>query len=502
MSEYREMSERKSHTADEKIDITGLVIDFFQGIKKLWWLIIVLTLFFSVKTYFGTSSSYIPQYVASATATVSSMTGTSAGDMAKVFPYILTSGVLKDVVAEDLGLEYMPGNLNVEADEDTNLLTISVSAGDPQVAYNTLASVLKNYPEVAKFVVGETKLVVLDETGIPSDVQREEVMRGSYKRGALKGFLIGMAILLFYVLTRRTVKSKKEIKKQINLPDCGSIPYIREKKRKKDSFQNSLNLMNERISQGYVEALRKVRIKVMREMEEKEMKTLLVTSSVPGEGKTTLAVNLAISMAQQGRNVILVDCDLRHPSVAKVMNEENAHPGLGSILGKKVSLKESIVNMEMGTGSLKIVFGNEEDDDTKLLASKRMRALIHSLKKQADIVILDTAPSGLLADAPILAKYVDAALYVIRYDHTKMRQIREGVSTLAMSGIHMVGYVFNSDVSSRASGYGYGGYGSYGSYGRYGRYGAYRNKTADGHYGSYGQQQVGTEDSYGRVIKD
>ena len=475
MSEYRELPERESRSEEEKIDITDLLTDFYHGVRKLWWLIIGLTLIFAVKGYFSTTTSYVPNYVASATTSVTSLTGTSASDMAKVFPYILTSGVLADVVAEDLGVESLPGSINVEADEWTNLLTISVSAGDPQVAYNTLVSVMENYPEVAKFVVGETKLTILDETGIPSDTQREEVIRGSYKRGALKGFMIGMVILLLYVLTRRTVKSKKEIKKQINLNDCGSIPYIRTKKRKKDTFNNALSLMNDRISQGYVEALRKVRIKVMKEMEEKGHKTLLVTSSIPGEGKTTLAVNLAISIAQQGRKVILVDCDLRHPSVAGVMNEQEQHPGLGAILEKKVSLKESVVNIDMGTGNLKIVYGNEEDDDTRLLAGKRMHALIQSLKKQADVVILDTAPSGLLADAPVLAKYVDAALYVIRYDHTKMRQIREGVQSLAMSGIDIIGYVFNGDASGKIHGYGYG-YGGYGGYG-YG-YGS-RKKDSD-----------------------
>ncbi len=509
MGEYRELPERESQSELEKIDITNLLVDFYHGVVKLWWLVIGLTVIFAAKNYFTVTTTYVSNYVASATTSVTSMTGSTASDMAKVFPYILTSGVLAEVVAEDLGVEALPGAIDVQADEGTNLLTISVSAGDPQVAYNTLMSVMENYPEVAKFVVGETKLTILDETGIPSDTAREEVFRGSYKRGALKGFTIGMAILLLYVVTRRTVKSKKDIKKKININDCGSIPYIRTKKRKKDTFNNALSLLNERVSQGYVEALRKVRIRVMKEMEANGHKTLLVTSSIPKEGKTTLAANLAMSIAQQGKNVILVDCDLRHPSVAGVMNEQEEHPGLAAVLSKKVLLKDAVVNMEVGAGNLTILYGNEEDDDTKILASKRMNTLIQSLKKQADIVILDTAPSGLLADAPILAKYVDAALYVIRYDHTKMRQIREGVQSLAMSGIHLIGYVFNGDASGRSHGYGayggYGGYGGYGRYGRYGKYGSYGSKSSGGHYGGYGhygEQEIGTEDKYGRVIKD
>lgn len=113
--------------------------------------------------------------------------------------------------------------------------------------------------------------------------------------------------------------------------------------------------------------------------------------------------------------------------------------------------------------------------------------------------VLDTAPSELLADAPLLGKYVDAALYVIRYDYTKLREIREGVESLALSGIDMLGYVFNGDNSSGGQGYGYGyrRYGNYGSYGsHYGSYGKY------GAYGHYGKMEKGSTDKFGRVIKD
>ena len=216
MEEYKEVFENESRRELEKIDITSLFVDFCQGLRKLWWLILVLTVVFAIRGYFATSTSYVSQYVAEATVSVTSSTGSSAEDMAQIFPYILSSGVLADVVAEDMGLTQIPGTVSAVADEGTNLLTISVTSSDPQVAYNTLQSVLKNYPEVAEFVVGKTKLTVLDETGIPSDTRREEVIRGSYKRGALKGAGFGFAILAFYVLTRRTVKSKKELKNQIN----------------------------------------------------------------------------------------------------------------------------------------------------------------------------------------------------------------------------------------------------------------------------------------------
>ena len=167
---------------------------------------------------------------------------------------------------------------------------------------------------------------------------------------------------------------------------------------------------------------------------------------------------------------------------------------------------EAITNVKLPkertneNGSLHVIFGGAPGGENSLLiGSGRMGALIKALKSKYDIIILDTAPSELLADAPLLGKYVDAALYVIRYDYTKLREIREGVESLALSGIDMLGYVFNGDNSSGGQGYGYGyrRYGNYGSYGsHYGSYGKY------GAYGHYGKMEKGSTDKFGRVIKD
>ncbi len=527
MSEYRQSESRKTNESD-KIDLMDFMLDVVQGIRRLWWLVLALTVIFAVQAYFSTTTTYQPKYVASATMAVRTVGTSSASyintqsakQMEEVFPYILTSGVLEDVVAEDLGLDYVPGTIKAKADEGTNLFTLSVSSDDPQMAYNILKSVMENYPKVARFVLGETKLDVLDETGIPSDMQRATVIRGSYRRGALKGVVIGLMIMAVYILTRKTVKSRKELKKKVNLEDYGSIPFIMQKKRKKETFLSSVSLMNERVPQAYLEAVRKLRIKVMKEMERKGHQTLLITSSVPGEGKSTLAVNLAIAIAKQGKRVILVDGDVRNPSVSTCMNEPEKHPGLGALLRKEVDLAKALTKVEVSGGSLEVLYGGEpKDKDSRLLGTRAMGELLQRLQERADIVIVDTAPSELLADAPALGKYVDAALYVVKYDYAKLRQIRDGVQALGMSGVDILGYVFNADKTSKNRGYGYGyGY-RYGRYGGYNHYETAVNHSGFGHYSSFmhfgksgqddenltddsSQEKKVIEDKYGRVIKE
>lgn len=287
MSENREVTENTRTEEIEKIDILNLVAAFWNGFRRLWILLALIVIACTLRSYFSTSFSYTPQYVASATVSVTTPSGgytdtKSAQDMAEIFPYVLTSGVLRDVVINDLGLDYLPGSISVKAEEGVNMLTISVSSNDPQMAYNILQSVIEKYPEVAEYIFGQTRLEILDETGIPSDTQREIVIRGSYKRGALQGVIVSAVILCLYVFFKRTVHSKDQLKKRINIKDLGSLPYVKQKKRKKEE-NNNINILNERIPPVYEEAVRRLRIRVMREREQQKGGVIMVTSSVPGE---------------------------------------------------------------------------------------------------------------------------------------------------------------------------------------------------------------------------
>lgn len=502
MSENVETTEKKTGTEIEKIDIMNLVAAFWNAIKRLWVLLVIIVIVCTARSYFSTSFSYTPQYVASATVSVTTPGGSytniqSAQEMAAIFPYILTSGVLEDVVLNDMGLESLPGQIDVQAEDGMNMLTISVSSDDPQMAYNILQSVIKNYPEVAEYIFGETKLAILDETGIPSDTQREVVIRGSYKRGALQGIIICAAILCLYVFLKRTVRTKEQLNKHINLHDLGSLPHVRMKKRKTEAY-NNLTLLNTRISPAYEEAVRRLRVRVMREAESENGGVIMVTSSIPGEGKTTIAVNLALAIAKQGKSVILADCDPRNPSVGEVLQNTAKHPGIGAVLRGKVPLQRALTRFEIpGTDAeMEILYGGKPNaGDAALLGSRKMDHLIEAMQMKADYVILDTAPADLLADASLLAKYVDFVLYVIRCDYTKINKIRSGIETLTARNVNLLGYIFNDDVNQKSSRYGYGyGYG----YGRYGRYGHYSRYSHYGKLKGTGQ----TEDKSGRIIKE
>lgn len=484
MSEYREIGGSDAEEMDE-IYLPDLLYDIGKAIKKFWWVAAGMTLAVGLLASLFVNFTYSPQYTATATMSVKERgnTGYNATESAKkmkmVFPYILTSGVLKNVVAEEMGLEEMPGKVRVAVEEDVNIFTVYATADDPQVAYELLWAVIDNYPRVAEYVVGRTKLEVLAESGVPKNSGKNNAVKNALKYGGVLGAFFGLLPMGIYILTRHTVKSKKELKKSFNLRELGTLPFVREKKRKKVPFFSSLSLLNERIPQYYLEAVNKMSSRLMKEMEQKGCKSVLITSSAAREGKSTLAVNFAIAAAKNGKKVVLVDCDMRNPSIAAIMNETGKFSGLTSVLQGKVNVEKALKKVNLPDADLKVLYGEKADDDKEntLLGTEAMKSLIDTLCEKTDFVILDAAPSELLVDSSIIARFTDAAMYVVRYDYVKMHQIQNGVQALSMSGTNILGYVFNADESGQSSGYGYG----YKYYGRYGRY------LTSKRYGYYGQ---------------
>ena len=461
----------------EKIDLTELWQNVGRAVKRLWWLAAGLALVFAVRAYFTVESGYVPEYTASATLAVQSLDSRgsyinkeTAEKMAEVFPYLMRNGVLKSAIQKDMGLDALPGTFTMTAEEGTNFLTLSVEADAADLSYELLQAVLRQYPEVVKFVVGRIELEILDETGIPEDTGQAYFYRDSVTQGGIKGAGLGLLVMSVYALSIHTVKKRRDLRKIVNLEDLGSIPYVPVKRRRKRK-KNHVDLRDPYVSPGYLEAVRRLCMKTAGKMEAGGYRSLMITSSVAGEGKTTLAMNLALAFARLGKHVILVDCDLRNPSTAKAMKEENPKSGLGALLRKETVMEKALTDVPTDRGRLQVIYEAGPDREAvRLLGTEEMNSLLQKLEEDADLVILDTAPADLTADAVRMAGFVDAALYVVRCDHAGKDRIRRGVECLSESGIRILGYVFNADTGKNSGGYAYRGYGSSGRYGSYGRY--------------------------------
>lgn len=173
---------------------------------------------------------------------------------------------------------------------------------------------------------------------------------------------------------------------------------------------------------AYDEAFRSLRTNIQFSNIDHDLKKLLITSSVPDEGKTTVAINLARSFAQNNKKVLLMDCDLRNPSVGKELNIENTLGLTNLVIGNKDI--SSVVIKDTEAQNLDILFsGPIPPNPSEILSSEFMKNLLHSLEDKYDYIIIDSPPAGIITDAAILSTITDATILVARANSTKKDEI-------------------------------------------------------------------------------
>lgn len=205
---------------------------------------------------------------------------------------------------------------------------------------------------------------------------------------------------------------------------------------------------------------------------EEASKVVLVTSSLQSEGKSITATNLAISYAQTDRRVLLIDCDLRRPKMSRLLQVSNP-VGLSNVLMEPYLLQEAILST--GLPKLDVILsGDIPPNPSELLSSPRMARLLEALRKQYDLIILDTPPVNMVIDAVVLAPLTDGVLFVVRANQSERGAVIHAVEQLQYAKAKILGFVLNGvDLEHTSYGYDrhrYRRYGRYGHYG-YGRYG-------------------------------
>lgn len=470
------------------------------GIKKHWYIIAVLAGICCVGFTLYSYRAYTPQYTAAATFTVtpkgdslsaytSISSNASTQQLEKTFPYIITSAPLTRVVAEDLGLSYVPGTLTATAVEDTNLFTITVTSSNYETAYNVLKSVINNYPSVAEYVVGATDLVLV----VPPSASSTPINPISYREKALigtaVGALLGLLIVFFLENLNHTVRHPDEIRKLLNNQRLGSI--VKVVKKKSSHSTGSLTIDDAHTDPRFKESVFSIRNKIIKLCANQKINSVMVASTTTNEGKTTVAANLAIALAKKHYRTVIIDCDLRNPTVRQQLNiPESCSLGIVDVITGGCSLQDAIVKTKKN--GLYVLPGTiPVNNASELMGSKQLADLVGALEKIFDYVVIDAPPVGIVSDALEMKDYVGGLVFVVRQDYAKVSKILDSISLFGYSKIKILGCIFNMAsgvLSTRGYGrYGYNSYGGYGSYGSYGRYGY--------GYGQYGDYYGNEENS-------
>ena len=237
--------------------------------------------------------------------------------------------------------------------------------------------------------------------------------------------------------------------------------------KKKDEQQQAgfmntrRQILNNNSSFAVQEAYKTLRTNVRFYLKKNGCRRISITSSIAGEGKSITLLNLAISLAEDGHKVLLIDADLRRPAQARLL-VENPVPGLSNVLANLATEEEAI---RKGLyPNLDLLFsGDVPPNPSELLGSDRMHQLIDTMSERYDYILVDTPPINVVSDASIVTTLLDGVLLLVRQDKSTKDMVKKAVANLELTGIKPLGFVLNGvDLNhGKAYGYGYGyGYGN------------------------------------------
>jgi capsular exopolysaccharide synthesis family protein len=260
---------------------------------------------------------------------------------------------------------------------------------------------------------------------------------------------VGLAVLQEYLDDR--INEPEEARALTQAPALGYVPLVQ---------REEARLIADLTGGSTLESYRVLRSNVQFATVDGPVSSIMVTSTMPGEGKSVTACNLAVAMALDGREVILVDADLRRPTIHEKL-KLNLQPGLTSVLLGRRSLEEALQPTAI-QGLRALTCGPLPPNPAELLNSRAMRQLHDDLKTHAEVVIFDTSPCLATADAQVLSAVVDGVLYVVHLGETKKSAVRHSIELLRQAHARILGTVFNKiDLSANRSSYYYSQYGYY-----------------------------------------
>ncbi len=503
----------------QAFSLMHFVANSLRLLRRTFYLVLLAAILGAVGMAVYTQQTYVPTYQSRAVLsvhvdrnTITDILSTDSTANSRVtqqiistFPMIIQTDAMREHVRNQLGVERINGTILPTVIAESNLYTLTVTSSSPSEAYLTLQAILDYYPELAYMIIGAARIELIEPPTIPSEpVKSLDLVHPAIYGGAIAGLIV-LAILCLLAQMQQHVLTTEDMKRYSNVPCIVHVPHVEPKRRK--NRQYALSLLNSSILPAYEDSIRVLRARILRQLGDQMPQKIVITSTSPGEGKSTLSANLALSLGRSGYRVILVDADLRAQDIREFFHLEGTFRGLGDLLK---SDEEDIVSCltPVPDTHVQLLCGSQIDHPMGLLRPERVKALLCQLERVADIILIDTPPIGILSDAAFFAQCADAALYVVRPDENSGNHIADALQELSDSNVKLLGYVLNG-VSTRSGnrygygyryrygyGYGYGGnyggngssaaYGAYSTRGGYSGYGAYGGYGGYGNYGGYG----------------
>ena len=485
------MTENLSETRTENPG--GMEFDFQRHLDALWkskWIIILVACVCAALFLLGTLLFVTPRYesaamfyvnnnslsVGNTSLSISSSDLVTSRSLVNSYIVILrTRESLVDVIdyaGVDLDYEELNKMLTAEAVDETEIFRVVVTSPDPYEAEKIANAIAYILPKRISSIIEGTSAKIVDAAIVASRPSSP-----SYTVNTLVGFLVGLVLsmgtIILRVLFDVTVYSEEDVRHVCPHPILASVPdmtatgkgaaYEYSYDRKKDAKKPHSGakpkapvLFGRDISFAASEAYKLLRTKLQFSFAEEEgCRVIGLSSALSGEGKSLSAVNLAFTLSQLNKKVILIDCDMRRPTLAEKLQIEKK-PGLSSFLTGQSTLK-GLVQFCCIPGDEEafhvIAAGQNPPNPVELLSSARMESMVQLLRKNYDYVILDLPPVGEVTDAMAVAKLTDGILLVVRQNYCNRLILGDTVRQFQFVDARILGVVLNCADDGGGKGY-------------------------------------------------
>lgn len=452
------MTEKKAQPAD----VTVLTIQqILSLLLRRCWMLILSAVICGAVCYFVSANFITPKYESTVTFYVNNNSFSTdnrlsysdlwvSQNLVDTYMVILDTGeTLRAVIQEanvDLTAAELADMIQAKMVEETELFTVTVTGLEPESTYRLAAAIGKVLPERIGNIMNGTSARVADDAMLPTSPSDPSPVRNAVS-GAMFGFVFCASVLLVQALLTVRIRKEEDITRVSALPILAGIPSMeltggRTKRRPgQESQTEKIGIyMSERAAEGMQLLCLKLPFCFM---DEHSCHVIGVSSAMAGEGKSTSAVNLAYSLTKLKHRVLLVDCDLRRPSVHVKLSQSKA-PGLSEFLVSQAAPEDIVKDCVSGDVHFSVITsGRVPPNPIELLSSDRMAHLLDSLRQKYDYIILDLPPVGEVGDAIVTAKLTDGNLLVVRQNHCTRPALQSAIHELTSVDARLLGIVHN-----------------------------------------------------------
>ncbi|MGL1958250.1 MAG: polysaccharide biosynthesis tyrosine autokinase [Colwellia sp.] len=328
---------------------------------------------------------------------------------------------------------------------DTKQRELKREVDSNQQLYNAFFTRLKETKEVGEFQSANARVI---DVAMPPLVPSKPRKKLIIALALILSIIIGIGLAFLLEALNDGIRSVDDVENTLKQRMLGLLP--RQKLPRKQRLP--LRIFYDKNEHAFSESIRTLRTSLLLMNIENGAKVFSVTSSIPGEGKTTVSINLSFALAQLEK-VLLIDADMRRPSIAKSFSIASYQPGLSNIISGSHSFSESVVHDEESGIDL-ITAGTLPPNPQELLASASFVSLIESLRGKYDRIVIDTAPTQAVSDAVLVSQQSDSLIYIVKADSTRQKMITSGLNRLLRVGVRIDGIVLNQVDLKQAAKYG------------------------------------------------